>query len=67
MKSPRLEVSVNGVLNGTIGTATGSERTFFAPSCPAKVAIIAVFTNGTRREITTIKDEVHQQFHEHHH
>jgi len=58
----RLEVRLNGVLNGTIGTATGSERTFFAPSCPAKVAIIAVFTNGTRREITTIKDECINNF-----
>jgi hypothetical protein len=58
----RLEVVLNGVLDGTIGATRGSERTLFAPSCPAKVAIIAVFTNGTRREFTTLKDECANNF-----
>lgn len=58
----RLEVSVDGVLNGTIGTASGSELTFFAPSCPAKVGIIAVYTNGTRGKITTLQDKCVNNF-----
>lgn len=53
----RLEVSLFSVPNGTIGTATGSSLTLFSPSCPADVGITAVYRNGTRRKIDTIKDK----------